>query len=280
MKVIATVCVVCIVLALGATLSVAAGGEADSKQAASAGPVDMKGLLAGVVHLSDDDVRFRTKSGVCVFVDPVNEPNNKSVIASGMVKPDLILITHRHGDHFQPGILMKYMKVNPKVVIAGPADVVAASKSKKIMVSPVAPGEEHTLAGISFSTVPSYFADPNSGHPKAKGWVGYVLKIDGARYYVTGDTGPLPEMAGTNPDVIFPLLAGCGGNMDQAVKMAEISKARVVVPVHFHSGPGTPLMAAEEGTVNKFIAKLPKDVQWAYYKNAKLTTEPATPVTK
>jgi L-ascorbate metabolism protein UlaG (beta-lactamase superfamily) len=281
MKFSRTVGAVCIALAMVATAGGAAGDAAsDSQQAASVKAADAATLLAGVVHLSDDDIRFRTKSGVCVFVDPVNEPNNKSVIASGMVRPDLILITHRHGDHFQPGVLMKYLKLNPNLVIAGPADVVAASRSKKIGVSTVIPGQDYTMAGISFSTVPSYFEDPKNGHPKDKGWVGYVLKLDGARYYVTGDTGPLPGMAETGANVIFPLLAGCGGNLDQAVKMAEVSKARIVVPVHFHGGPGTPVMPQEEETVTKFIASLPKGVQAAYYKDAVLNTGAATTTAK
>jgi L-ascorbate metabolism protein UlaG (beta-lactamase superfamily) len=271
MKVSMTIGAMCVALVLAAASSRAAGdGELNKPQAASVQAPDAKELLAGIVHVSDDDVRFRTKSGLCVFVDPVNDPNDKMVVASGMARPDLILITHRHGDHFQPGVLMKYIKLNPKVVIAGPADVVAASRSKKIEVSPVVPGQDYTMAGIDFTTVPSYFADPNNGHPKDKGWVGYVLKIDGARYYVTGDTGPLPEMAGTNPDVLFPLLAGCGGNLEQAVKMAEITKARIVVPVHFHSGPGKPIEEAEEATANKYVARLPKGVQGVYYKDARL----------
>jgi L-ascorbate metabolism protein UlaG (beta-lactamase superfamily) len=267
MKVATMVGVMCLVLVLAASAAIA--GDEGTKAAQS---LDMKTLLAGVVHLTDDDVRFRTKSGLCVFVDPVNGPNDTMVVASGMVKPDLILITHRHGDHFQPGVLMKYVRLNPTAVIAGPADVAAASAGKKITVATVAPGQDYTMAGIDFTTVPSYFGNPNSGHPKEKGWVGYVIKIDGARYYVTGDTEPLAEMAEVKADVIFPLLAGCGGNIKQAVKMAETSGARIVVPVHFHSGPGTPVTEAEEATANKYLAELPKGVQVAYFKDGKLTT--------
>jgi L-ascorbate metabolism protein UlaG (beta-lactamase superfamily) len=224
-------------------------------------------LLAGVMHFNDDDVRFHTTDGINVFVDPTLGPDDKLVARTGYTKADLILITHRHGDHFQPGLLKKYVKANPKVVIAGPADVVAASKSKSIEVSPVEPDKDYTMAGVSFHTMPAYFADGDS-HQKDKKWVGYILKIDGKSYYVTGDTGPFAEMTQQKVDVVFPLLAGCGGNMPDAVKMSQMSGATVVVPVH-HSN--------QQETINKFIAQIPKGSQAVYYMDGELLTEPRTP---
>ena len=66
-------------------------------------------------------------------------------------------------------------------------------------------------------------------------------------------------------DVLFPLLYGCGGNLDQALKMAELTKARVVVPVH---------TSDQEEMIKKYIAQLPKPVQGAYYKVGKLIVTP------
>jgi len=45
------------------------------------------------------------------------------------------------------------------------------------------------------------------------------------------------------------------------------------VPVHFHGGPGEP-DAAQEETVKKYLARLPKGVTGVYYKNAKLISAP------
>jgi L-ascorbate metabolism protein UlaG (beta-lactamase superfamily) len=239
--------------------------------AAADKPADSNGvkaaskLLAGVVHLSDDDIRFRTSDGVSVFVDPMAGPADPNVVKTGMVKPDLILITHSHGDHFQPLVLLEYLKVNPKVKLAGPADVVKLAREKGIAdMNTVTPGQDYTLAGISFHTVPAYFSEGTS-HPQANQWVGYVLQLNKTRYYVTGDTQPLPEMAQVKADVIFPLLYGCGGNLDLAVKMAGISKARVVVPVHTSN---------QAETIKKYLAQLPKTAQGAYYKDGKLITAP------
>jgi L-ascorbate metabolism protein UlaG (beta-lactamase superfamily) len=217
-------------------------------------------LLQGVVHFSDDDVRFRTVGGVNVFVDPVSWPTDALVVQSGMVKPDLILITHSHGDHFQPTILREYLGLNPKAVLAGPADVVRMAGEKGMAASEIRPGQSYTMAGVKFSAVPACFLEGDS-HPKTNQWVGYVLHLDGSNYYVTGDTQSLPEMAELKVDVLFPLLYGCGANLDQAAKMAELTKARVVVPVH---------TSGQEETIKKYLALLPKAVQSAYYKDGKV----------
>ena len=119
-------------------------------------------------------------------------------------------------------------------------------------------------AGVRFLAVPAYFTDGDS-HPKANQWVGYALKLNGATYYVTGDTEPLSEMAELKADVIFPLLWGCGGNIDQAVKMAELSKASIVVPVH-HGG--------NVEAISKYISRLPNGTKGLYYAEGKPTVVP------
>lgn len=171
----------------------------------SASILDRKGtmkLLADVTHLSDNDIRFRTADGITVFVDPVSWPSNKLVARSGTARPDLILITHPHGDHFQPTMLQEYLSLNPKAILAGPAHVARLAKSKGMdQMQVVTPGQSYTMAGVHFSAVPACFLEGNS-HPKANQWVGYILQVNGAHYYVTGDTQPLPGMAKLKVDVL------------------------------------------------------------------------------
>ena len=196
-----------------------------------------------------------------VFVDPVVGATNGLAFKTGMLKPDLVLVTHAHGDHYQPAVLLDCQKRNPAAIVVLPDNLTNRAAIKGIShLEPVKPGQSHTLAGIHFQTVPSYFNEGNS-HPKNKGWVGYILKIDGTTYYVTGDTDPVPEMANVKADVLFPLLFGCGGNIDNALKMVEMTKPRLVVPVH-HSG--------QEEVVKKFLGRLPEGVQGAWYKDGEL----------
>ena len=271
MKTLKSVNAISLILLLAVTYPVVAGDKKQNSKAdtcnSSARIADCKlvsKLLKGVVHFSDNDIRFRTKNGVNVFIDPVSWPTDELVVKSGMVKPDLILITHSHQDHFQPTIIREYLSLNPKAILAGPPDVVKSVKEKGMNASEIKPGQSYVMAGIKFSTVPACFLEGDS-HPKANQWVGYVLQLDGENYYITGDTQPLPEMANLKVDVLLPLLSGCGGNLEQAVKMAELTKALVVVPVH---------TSGREGTIKKYLAQLPKGVYGAYYKDAKLVVNP------
>ena len=213
--------------------------------------------LKGITHFKDNDIRFTRNDGKVLFVDPTSGPNDNAVKKTGFLKADLILITHPHDDHFKPWLLQAYIKANPQVVIAGPAMVVAVAKAYGIEgVQLVEPNKSYTFAGFEVSTLPAYFDNKDWGHSKDQNWVGYVLPLNGARYYVTGDTQPMPESARAKADIIFPLLSGCGGNMAQALEMAKLSGAKLVVPV---SNNG------QVETIKKYIASLPQGVQSAYY---------------
>jgi L-ascorbate metabolism protein UlaG (beta-lactamase superfamily) len=252
----------------GIALFAVHAGEKDA--GAKACTTDQKSckLLKGVVHLSDDDVRFRAADGKVVFVDPLAGPDSALVVKSGLVRPDLILITHPHSDHFQPEVLQKYVAANPSVVLAGPAEVAKLAVEKGIaQMQIVKPGDRVTLAGVEVEAVPAYFANAKH-HPQSSQWVGYVLKLNGARYYVTGDTQPLPEMANLKPDVLFPLLYGCGGNTDQAVEMAKLTGARVVVPVH-HSG--------QTKVIETYLGRLPESVVRGYFADAQFVPGSSVP---
>ena len=110
-------------------------------------------MLKGVVHLTDNDVRFASKEGAVVFVDPVSGPEDSTVIKTGMLKPGLILITHPHDDHFQPDVLKAYIKINPDVVLAGPKQVVELAKKTGIKnMQVVKPNEKYGLAGVKVAT--------------------------------------------------------------------------------------------------------------------------------
>jgi L-ascorbate metabolism protein UlaG (beta-lactamase superfamily) len=217
--------------------------------------------LKGVVHLNDNDIRFARKDGKGVFVDPTSGPTEALAVKGGLLKADLILITHPHGDHFQPALLKEYIQANPQVVLAGPADVVKHAAEKGITMTTVAPNQTYQLGGFDIATVPAYFDYEKANHPRKSNWVGYVIALNGHRYYVTGDTQPVPEMEATKADVIFPLLSGCGGNTEDALKMAKLTGAQLVVPVH---------TSGQVETIKKYIHQLPKEVLSAYFLDAKM----------
>jgi L-ascorbate metabolism protein UlaG (beta-lactamase superfamily) len=151
---------------------------------------------------------------------------------------DLILITHAHDDHFQPGEIERLASSGAK--IAAPPDVAAELSGD---VTPVVPGESHELAGVRFTTVPAYNVREEAlrFHPKANRWVGYVVELGGTTYYHAGDTDHAPELDEVHADVAF-LPIGGHFTMDaaQAADLARAIAPRVAVPFHFGFVVGSP----------------------------------------
>ena len=144
---------------------------------------------------------------------------------------DLILITHAHADHFQPEEIARLTKQGTKIV--APHDVAADLSGD---VTPVAPGESHEVAGVSFTTVPAYNTREEAleFHPKSNRWVGYVLELGGATYYDAGDTDHAPELDDVKADVAFlPVGGHYTMNVAEAGGLAKSIAPQIAVPFHF-----------------------------------------------
>ena len=144
---------------------------------------------------------------------------------------DLILITHAHFDHLQPHEIERLSRPGTKLV--APKDVAVELSGD---VTAVGPGESHEIAGVRFETVPAYnIAEERLDmHPKANAWVGYVLELEGRRYYHAGDTDALPELESLSTDVAMVPIGGTF-TMDykEAAGLVKAIRPQVAVPMHF-----------------------------------------------
>lgn len=140
---------------------------------------------------------------------------------------DLILVTHEHHDHYSPEDIAKLRK--PGTVLAVPAHM-AEMEPEAAMVEP---GGAYVLAGLQVQTVAAY----NVGrpfHPKENGNVGYVVELDGVRYYVAGDTDFVPETAEVRCDVaLVPVGGKYTMDAPQAAAMVNAIHPRIAVPTHY-----------------------------------------------
>lgn len=124
-----------------------------------------------------------------IYVDPVGD----AALYEDLAGPDLILITHRHGDHYNADLLAALADVpiltNADVKAMMPEDLQARTEV-------IAPGGSTEMMGLAITAIAAYntSADRQDFHPKDRGDLGFVLTIDDTRIYISGDTEGTPEM--------------------------------------------------------------------------------------
>ncbi|MEM0094937.1 MAG: MBL fold metallo-hydrolase [Candidatus Micrarchaeaceae archaeon] len=168
---------------------------------------------------------FMEIAGRSVYVDPFN-------IRKEMKKADIIFITHPHFDHFDIGSIKKIAK-NETYFVA-PSEVVEKLPYENRKM--VAPNEKWNLLGIEFRTVPAYniVRERLQNHPKAKGWVGYIINAGGPSIYHAGDTDFIEEMKGISVDLaLLPIGGTYTMDVNEAAAAANAINAKNVVPMHY-----------------------------------------------
>ncbi|HYJ61916.1 MAG TPA: MBL fold metallo-hydrolase [Actinomycetota bacterium] len=166
-----------------------------------------------------------------VYVDPWGIPPDAP-------PADVILVTHAHDDHFRPDEIGRL--ATDATHLVAPHDVAAHLSGR---VTPVAPGESHEVAGLRFTTVPAYNTHPErlEKHPRAKRWVGYVLRFTGTTYYHAGDTDHAPELDDVRTDVAFVPIGGTFTmDPEEAGGLVTAMRPRLAVPFHYGFVVGSP----------------------------------------
>jgi len=161
-----------------------------------------------------------------VYIDPWN--------VDGDEKADIILITHEHYDHCSIKDVNKIRKEDT-VIVTTPD---CASKLPG-EVRTVGPGDSVDIGGVKIKAVPAYNIRKEF-HPKFKNWVGYIVDLDGVKFYHAGDTDFIPEMGGIETDVAFLPVGGTYTmDVDEAYEAAKAINPGVAVPMHYGSIVGS-----------------------------------------
>ena len=169
-------------------------------------------------------------NGKTVFVDPTK--GGDAFKEHG--KPDLILVTDIHGDHFDPKTLSA-VRTSDAVLIA-PAAVADKMGADKGAAKVLANGEKARVGDIEVEAVPMYNLTPERKnlHTKGRG-NGYVLTMGGKRIYISGDTEDIPEMRELkNIDVAFVCMnLPYTMDVEHAADAVLGFKPKVVYPYHY-----------------------------------------------
>lgn len=159
---------------------------------------------------------------------------------------DAVFITHDHYDHFSPEDFAKVMR--PDTVMVLPTLLVPDARKTGVpdaRLVAVEPAQRLEVLGVPVETVAAYNTD-KPYHPRSKRWVGYVVTLEGVRYFVSGDTDRIPENEAVDCDVaLIPIGGTFTMNAAEAAGLINAMRPRIAaIPTHYGTIVGEPDDAA------------------------------------
>jgi L-ascorbate metabolism protein UlaG (beta-lactamase superfamily) len=181
-----------------------------------------------ITFLGHGSLLFR-HGGKNVYVDPFSRVADYSKLP----KADVILITHEHRDHLDPGALAEIRTKTTGVVHTVLCE--GAIESGIAMRN----GDMTVVQGLGVEAVPAYnlVHRRESGDPfhRCGDGNGYILTFGGLRVLVAGDTENTPELKAVRGiDVAFlPMNLPYTMTPEMVADVALVIRPKILYPYHF-----------------------------------------------
>jgi L-ascorbate metabolism protein UlaG (beta-lactamase superfamily) len=161
---------------------------------------------------------------------------------------DMVLVSHKHSDHLDPGTLPDLMTASHRAQLGLPAPLIDHARSIELdeaRLVGLETGQAWGRSGIRVRAVPSAHEALDVDERGRNLYLGFVIEVEGLRLYHSGDClayEGLADWLGPDPfDVMFlPIngrdpARGVPGNMSiaEAVDLACRVRPRFVVPHHY-----------------------------------------------
>lgn len=199
-------------------------------------------------YLSDSVAKVNPKNYRRV---PVNE-------ALFDIKPDIMIFTHCHLDHYDPETVSAFITQTSEITVLAPTSVWGevrkiGGNNNYVMFNR---GTVWTENGISFRAVRAEHSDAAA--------IGVIADDGERKYYITGDTLYNEEIFADIPDDIYAVFLPVNGkgnnmNMTDAERFCERIKPRFAVPVH--CGMFDDIDMNKFGYKNKVVPEIYKKIE-------------------
>ena len=194
-------------------------------------------------------------------VEKVNPKNYRRIQVNKeflKIKPNIMIFTHNHLDHYDPATAMSFINRDSKITVLSPQSVYENVKriggdNNYVLFN------RHTVwseKGIRFTAVKAEHSDPTP--------IGVVIDDGENKYYITGDTLYNEEIFDDIPDDIYALFLPVNGvgnnmNMEDAARFAKRINAKHTVPIHI--GMFDELSADDFECDNKVMPEIYKEIK-------------------
>ena len=173
------------------------------------------------------------------------------------IKPDVMIFTHNHLDHYDPETVVHFIDENSNITVLAPKSVwdevrrIGGNNNYVLFNRHT----EWTQNGIKFTAVKAEHSDITP--------IGVIIDDGERKHYVTGDTLYNEEIFGDIPSDIYALFLPVNGvgnnmNMTDAARFAKRINAEWTVPIHI--GMFDELTADSFYCKNKVIPKIYKEI--------------------
>jgi len=221
-----------------------------------------------VTYLGQAGLLFE-KEDIKIMIDPylsdsvfkVNPKNKRRIPVDESffsIKPNILIFTHDHLDHYDPETVPRFINEESKITVLGPGSVWEKVRNYKGNNNYVLFNRRTTWTeyGIRFTAVKAEHSDA---------WaIGVIIDDGGKKYYVTGDTLYNEEIFSDLPNDIYALFLpvnGVGNNMNMvdAANFAKRVDAKYTIPIHI--GLFDELTAQDFKCDNKIIPEIYKEIK-------------------
>ncbi len=184
-----------------------------------------------------------TSDKVKILTDPFIKGNPLAKIKPSDLKPDLILVSHGHGDHV--GDTVEIAKRSKCRVIA-PYELIVFLQREGVPADNCHAMHIGGSYNFDFGRIKLTPALHGSAFVSDKGTIytgnpcGYLITLEGQTIYFAGDTGLSSDMklTGENNKIKAALLP-IGGNftmdIEDAVKASDLLDCEIAIPMHYNT---------------------------------------------
>jgi L-ascorbate metabolism protein UlaG (beta-lactamase superfamily) len=165
-----------------------------------------------------------------IYIDPFDLPSNYSNYPA-----DFILITHDHGDHYDPSSIDIIKTETTRLFVPAIMSLEAAQYgAESVQPDDTVICDDFNVSCFYMYTMPG---SNESSHPQSSNYISYIIELEGFTIFHAGDSWNINEYAQLNGEIdlaFLPLGPGCQTMTEiDVVRVVETIVPSYFIPIHF-----------------------------------------------